>query len=80
MNPRIANLVGQTFGRLTVLEMTRSRIDNTIRWRCRCTCGLVTTSHPISLKNGTTKSCGCLGDETRRKHHFRGKSPCKELT
>lgn len=70
----ISDLTGQVFGRLTVTEMTRSRIDGTIRWRCRCTCGQSTVTHPISLKNGTTKSCGCLADETRLKHQFRGKA------
>lgn len=33
-------------------------------WFCRCTCGNTTQVTSGSLKNGNTRSCGCLGRET----------------
>lgn len=58
------NLVGETFGRLTVLyrEMAFGHTKDTY-WRCSCSCGnsaLVKTNHLLS---GNTKSCGCLAKE-----------------
>lgn len=55
------NLVGQVFGRLTVLERA-PKVDssNNARWLCRCVCGNL---HEVSapwLRNGDVKSCGCL--------------------
>lgn len=54
------DLTGNKFNSLLVLGKGSRSNDNRIRWRCRCDCGnetLVPTSH---LKNGNTKSCGCL--------------------
>lgn len=57
------NLIGQKFGRLTVIE----RIENTkrgqTRWLCRCECGNETKVQGSNLKNGHVKSCGCLNKE-----------------
>ena len=33
-------------------------------WHCRCECGKTTTLLAYSLKNGHTKSCGCLAGES----------------
>lgn len=63
------DLVGQRFGRLTVLERTNLRRRKKVLWRCLCDCGketLVITNH---LTNGNTKSCGCLHLEGNRKTH-----------
>lgn len=61
--PTPVNLLGQRFGRLTVL----SRAENCIRqesvWICRCDCG---NEKPVSnrhLASKNTKSCGCLNKE-----------------
>ncbi len=56
-----ANLRGQRFGRLTVIEVAGS--DNGIKWRCRCSCGKETTPRASQLLRGQTRSCGCLRDE-----------------
>lgn len=64
---RALDLVGQNFGRLTVLQRVDNYIDRKGRqrsaWECRCECGnhIVTTGD--KLKNGNTKSCGCLQKE-----------------
>ena len=59
------DLTGMVFGRLTVLEQAEDYINpngkHYAQWLCQCNCG----SNPKivkqeNLKNGTTKSCGCL--------------------
>lgn len=50
-----ANLNGQTFGRLTVLNQTGKG-----KWHCVCTCGRETDVLQYDLISGHTRSCGCL--------------------
>ena len=55
----VFDLVGQTFGKLTVVEQGESDPHGKRRWRCRCECGgenLVTTGN---LRSGHTTDCGC---------------------
>lgn len=72
---RSDNLIGQKFGRLTVV----TRTDNYVtpngtqhsRWLCRCECGnpdliIVTGTH---LKTGHTQSCGCYKADIHFKTH-----------
>lgn len=54
------NLKGQRFGKLLVLSKTKIRCDNNIVWKCRCDCGNIAFVVSYRLRNGTTKSCGCL--------------------
>lgn len=62
---RYEDLTGKTFGRLTVLardeEATKKHKRN--YWICQCKCGNIKTICGLSLKNGATKSCGCLRNE-----------------
>lgn len=62
----IEDITGQTFGRLTVLELTdKQNNDNRWLWKCQCSCekhSIVYTSMH-KLKSGNTKSCGCLQRE-----------------
>lgn len=55
------DLTGQRFTRLVVLERAENARDGKVRWRCRCDCGKETVAPTASLRNGHTKSCGCLG-------------------
>jgi hypothetical protein len=65
------SLVGQVFGRLTVVEQAEDYIyvDKTgkeyhyPRWNCTCECGNFKTINGQELKNGDTNSCGCLQKE-----------------
>lgn len=61
-NPEMATrrkqLVGQTFGRLTVLAPTARK--NRRHWLCVCSCGKETIVATWKLCSGWTKSCGCL--------------------
>lgn len=58
--PRRTDLVGQRFGRLTVLGRAGRTSYGQARWLCRCDCGNEHTVLHSGLKNGSTKSCGCL--------------------
>lgn len=63
MTYRIKNLVGQVFGRLTVLGYAgKDRLHNAI-WHCSCACGNHLDVNRRSLVSGNTRSCGCLRTE-----------------
>ena len=57
---KFIDLTGQIFGKLTVIERVENRGKQTM-WRCQCTCGTKVVVCGGDLKNGHTKSCGCLG-------------------
>lgn len=65
------NLIGEHFGRLTVLEKAPNRIynngDSRRAWLCSCSCGKQVIATTMDLRCGDTKSCGCLLNETRVK-------------
>ena len=50
------NIIGQTFGKWTVLKADKS---NPRKYWCRCECGTERSIDKYSLLNGTSKSCGC---------------------
>lgn len=56
--PKIIDITGQSFGRLTVIEHAGSR-DRKALWRCHCSCGQETIVIGKLLRSGHTKSCGC---------------------
>lgn len=57
------DLTGQKFGRLTAIEITNKRKNNSVVWKCLCQCGNVCEITAASLRAGRTKSCGCLKRE-----------------
>ena len=61
--PKYADLTGQRFGKLLVVEKTGERYNGKILWRCKCDCGNEILVNTASLNNGNTKSCGCLRSE-----------------
>lgn len=64
------DLTGLVFGRLTVLYQVEDYINHngkhTAKWHCKCECGGVIDVAAYNLQSGSTKSCGCLQDESRR--------------
>lgn len=56
---RSADLTGQTFGRLTVIEPTEQKKRGATLWRCRCECGSEILALAHGLQSGNTSSCGC---------------------
>ena len=67
MKPML-DLVGKTFGRLTVTEFANFRYLSSGRrkplWKAICSCGKGGIYLGEKLRSGYTKSCGCLRDET----------------
>lgn len=56
----LVNLQGRRFTRLTVVESAGRNAQRNSLWRCVCDCGAEVTLPEYRLKNGTTRSCGCL--------------------
>lgn len=60
--PSTIDITGMVFGRLTAKSLTQS--DGKQRyWVCMCACGATVKIRAASLKNGHSKSCGCLHKE-----------------
>lgn len=57
------DLTGKRFGRLTAIRLDEERTNKDAYWICRCDCGNETSVYAQSLKNGKTKSCGCIEKE-----------------
>lgn len=58
MRPAI-DLTGQKFNKLTVIKQSEKRNRHT-HWECLCDCGKTTVVRADCLKDGNTKSCGCI--------------------
>lgn len=72
----LLNLVNQRFSRLTVVRL-RPENPWTHRWECLCDCGKLIFTNSTQLRNGNTKSCGCIqreGASARRLRHGDSKS------
>lgn len=61
------------FGRWTVIESSR-KIEGKYKTKCKCDCGVVREVVTATLRNGSSKSCGCANLErhTRHGHAKRG--------
>lgn len=58
------NLLNQRFGRLLVIEEVNSRGNGgSVKWKCRCDCGMIKEVLSNSLRAGLTTSCGCYNKE-----------------
>lgn len=60
---RKKDLVGQRFGRLTVISELSERQNGHILWSCRCDCGKQIKVNSCNLISGKSKSCGCVNKE-----------------
>lgn len=59
------NLIGQTFGRLTVISEGPKQ-SGKIRWVCLCSCGKTKVVTRSNLTSGHTQSCGCRQVDSAR--------------
>ncbi|WP_054955031.1 AP2 domain-containing protein [Paenibacillus dakarensis] len=57
------DMTGKRFGKLTVIRRGETDKQRHVHWICRCDCGEETSVDALNLRNGTTKSCGCLREE-----------------
>lgn len=58
--PKLKDITGQKFGRLTALYRLRNYHDTHTYWLCMCECGNFKEVYLGSLTSGATTSCGCL--------------------
>ncbi len=56
----IKNIIGNKYGKLTVLELIDSNNKSKTRYLCKCECGNLHETSGDSLRGGKSKSCGCL--------------------
>ena len=54
------DLTNQSFGHWTVLHREGSNQYNQAMWLCKCECGTEKIVPGQALRNGSSKSCGCL--------------------
>lgn len=59
------DIVGQKFGRLYVFRRADRKTDyeGMSLWECVCDCGRTGTFSAHTMRQGKTKSCGCLKSE-----------------
>lgn len=70
------DLIGQTFGRLVVIEIVKGKRQS--ECACICECGTPRFVPPYKLRNGHTQSCGCMRREklaNRQRKHGRYYEP-----
>lgn len=60
--PKLIDLTGKRFGKLTVIERVPSKEKETI-WLCQCDCGNLKIAKGLYLRVGDTKSCGCIAKD-----------------
>lgn len=72
MNPRIQNLTGKRFGKLTVICHAESRRTAcgaiSHLWHCICDCGGEIEVFAGNLRRGLTTSCGCFHKSVITRH------------
>lgn len=64
----VEDLTGQKFGRWTVTGY--AGFSGRHFWNVRCDCGISREVGAYQLKNGLSKSCGCLVKEINRNKHL----------
>jgi len=63
----IVDLTGKVFGKLSVISVSSKRGNKRqVHWNCACSCGKHCTVMGARLRNGKTKSCGCVVQNNNR--------------
>lgn len=66
--PQAIDITGERYGRLIAIRRLDRRRNGHTVWLCKCDCGNETEVVIGSLRNGLTRSCGCLNAERRIEH------------
>lgn len=76
--PAKLNLIGQKFGKLTVIEETPDRKNNSVVWKCKCDCGNEIKLSTKELRSDGIQKCRICGLErcpkTGRNNKYIGKT------
>lgn len=54
------SLIGNIYGKLTVIKRVENNRFNHVCYFCKCECGGTAIVDATNLRNGTTNSCGCI--------------------
>lgn len=54
------DVTNQRFGRLVAIEIETIGANGMSHWKCKCDCGNYAVVRISCLRNGATKSCGCI--------------------
>lgn len=79
-HPRVNDLTGKVFGRLTVVAFDGTRPTKRGKkkafWKCSCSCGNpeLIVIKGLCLTRGDIRSCGCLLQESRQRNIAKGNS------
>ena len=72
--PKLIDLTGQRFGRLTVIKRNDENLNRKPAWVCKCDCGNIKIVRGTDLRQGKVQSCGCLQKEKlEQRNNNRGK-------
>ena len=72
------SLLGQKYGKLTIIGFQRKISSRGWDWVVQCECGTQKVVSPSDVKSGKTKSCGCLLRETSAQRMTKFKHGVKE--
>lgn len=64
------SLIGEKYGRLSVIKESSKNNKNQRQWICVCDCGQIVCLTTHTLKTGHTLSCGCLRSESVSYHEM----------
>lgn len=68
------DLTGERYGRLTFVKFIEKTESGSSKWLMRCDCGTEFIAHAGNVKQGGTKSCGCLRSEMLRERNMKRRS------
>ena len=63
--PAKINLIGQKFGKLTVIKETEERKNKSIVWICKCECGQQEKFSTKELRSDGIVQCHCCGNQRK---------------
>lgn len=70
--PKLIDLTNKIFGKLIVIKRdTTNTKEGKPKWLCQCECGNIISVAGKDLRNGHTKSCGCLQKEFVRNINYK---------
>jgi hypothetical protein len=78
----LIDLIGLKFSRLTVIGRAENTDRRRTQWLCRCECGSEKIVLGQNLRNGNTKSCGCLNADRDgpKARHGHAQAGCQSST
>jgi len=77
---KLIDETGNSYGRLTVIGLSKNRRRGRLVWHCRCFCGGTNDVEGSDLRKGVVKSCGCGRNLYLKKMSFYGrKNPLDKI-